>query len=269
VTTLLFSLLTLVPADAALVALPPTQPACPWNQEALTLLWPKDDAIIASNASLWFRVNDGPAPVGLTTPRLEDESRGRVELEEKRTPIPTGSLLELRPVQQLTPGNRYTLFYANQTVPLTASGPIFGAPERVEIERIIPITEAPNNTACDTTGIVVEPRFDNAELHMFVGDNGEVHGVSSDPTIIVVGTPGQSICGRVIAMDSVGRQSEPSDNNCQTAGAPKIDYNGGSLGRERGPFSAFGCSTTEGASGDAAILLALAGLLALVARRRS
>jgi hypothetical protein len=255
---LLSSLLTLFPAAPRDVYVPSQQPGCPWNQEALTLLWPRTDptggqVILASNAALWFRVNDGVSPIGIAEPVLLDEFADPVEVIKTRTMIPTGEMLELRPRAQLIPGNRYTVQFESTTLPIIASGPIFLTPDRAQIQAIMSITNAPNNSACDTSGILVTPQDDGVELHLFIDDNEDVLAVSSDRAIIVVGTERQEVCGRIVSMDAAGRRSEASDRKCANAGSPPpavLEMGG----RNRGPLSS--CQNTEG-SGGAAIILAL------------
>lgn len=259
-------------ADRAVIG--PIQPECPWNQEALTPLWPVIDpqdqsALIASNASIFFRVNDGVTAIGDKTPILQDEDGASVAMTTNSLPIPTGALLELRPMEQLKAGSRYLLRYESSTAELTATGPIFGAPEPAQISRITPIDQAPANTACLTSGVVVQTVIDRAELRLFVDDEDQLLAASNAQELIIIGTPGIEVCGRVIAMDSVGRRAAPSERACAFATQARAAI---IPDREQSTWDKLGCSASGAAVKDdfeLSMVLALFGLAATLLRSRT
>ena len=105
--TVLSTLLLTAPADAAIAAPQVQQQPCPWNTEALTLLYPSDGAIAFTNTSIWLRGNDGVTAIGEKNPVLEDENGAFVPASRTDLDLPTGALIELRPIEQLDPGHQY------------------------------------------------------------------------------------------------------------------------------------------------------------------
>src|SRR5690242_8743639 len=101
----LSTLLTLLPADVALP--PPTQPACFWNLAGETLLWPAGDGrIIASDSYLWVHIDNFARD---EHPTLDDSAGNTLDLESTTIVVPTGDLLQLRPMGGFKAGEHYTL----------------------------------------------------------------------------------------------------------------------------------------------------------------
>lgn len=257
------------PSADALVRIAPEQGDCEWNVEAFTPLWPPRDPsgsaqIIAANASLWLRWNAGVSAIGVINPELRNGDGVVLATTRTDLSIPTGALVELKPREPLEAGKRYILHFENETIDVVASGPIFGAPDPIPVTSMYSIEDAAAFEACLTSGVVVETAPSSTELRLFIDPRGEVLAVSNTATLIVVGTPGDNVCGEVVAMDSVGRRSEPSAQQCAVAGMPTVPD--GQPRREKSTLQKLGCASARGAIDP--LLLAIFGAAGLLYRSR-
>lgn len=247
---------------------PVNQPACTWDQQTFTVIYPKAGTLVPLDASVWIVENETiPRLSSLETAIVRNETFAEIPFETIRTRLPGDKwLVQLKPRGELKEGESYDLRIEGNGGTFSAAqlsaGPA-GTPRAPVIERISSNVDQGYGKSCDTLGVIVRVQSE-APLLFAYDESGDLRGVSQYTWVVAEdASEGTQLCLEVVAVDAAGRKSDPVEAGCAAAG---IDPDYRTNTEDEPSDSIFGCTGARGSVQLFPLVLVFVGLILLSLR---
>lgn len=228
---------------------PITHPPCIWDLDSVTIYYPQQSSIVSPRSSAWImfsRTHFAPNDVPPEIIDVRTSSVIEVDFEEILLPFDR-SLVQVRPKTPLEVGRPYRLEIGTKGVNFSAGGPEVALPDPPVLANVLSNRGLPYEDACNAPGVVAFVEPNDAQLLLAIDRDGQVVGLSNDHRIFVKADISETpLCVRAVALDALGRRSEPSNEGCAQ---PYLDMNSDFDRNDSG------CSATRGRADISLILL--------------